>query len=275
MVRQMAESNCEWCGKKIVRRGNKKGRFCSLSCKAEWQRTQKPVTRDWLYQRYVVEGLSTYQIAKMVNRDPKRVWEWLRDFGIPTRERTWDNQPSPDKPYQQREWLIQAYLVEKRSAADIGKQFGVTEATILHFLEKHRIERRTGPETRKLNGKYVGFKGKLNGMYGKRGSLHPNWKGGFTPERQAFYSSIEWRKVARAVWRRDRGTCQRCGRRPRTREERRDFHIHHIVSFAYKPLRARLDNLVLLCRDCHRWVHSKENVDGMFRKHITVQRRLF
>lgn len=38
-------------------------------------------------------------------------------------------------------------------------------------------------------------------------------------------------------------------------------HIHHIVSFAVKGLRAEVTNLALLCVACHRYVHSKRNVD--------------
>jgi len=55
------------------------------TCKAEAQRQSKPVTKEWLQQKYVAENLSTYAIAKIVNRNPKRVYEWLVDFCIPTR----------------------------------------------------------------------------------------------------------------------------------------------------------------------------------------------
>lgn len=51
--------------------------------------------------------------------------------------------------------------------------------------------------------------------------------------------------------------CQRCG-------SKEDLHVHHIVSFAKKELRADPDNLVLLCADCHHWVHSNENINDEF-----------
>ena len=38
------------------------------------------------------------------------------------------------------------------------------------------------------------------------------------------------------------------------------FHIHHVVSFADKELRAEPSNLVLLCEACHQFVHSRENL---------------
>lgn len=267
----MVKSNCRWCGKEIVRGGFKPGQFCGRTCKGEWQRTQKPVGREWLHQKYVVEGLSTYAIGKLVRRDPKRVHEWLLDFGIPTRERGWSNVPDDTCPYQQREWLEREYTEKGRSAKEIADQFGVVEQNILHFLRKFGIRRRTMSETRKR--KYWGVPGKRNGMYGKRGEQVPNWKGGATPERQAFYSSGEWKEAVKAVWKRDRGTCQRCGKKSKGKQDK--FHIHHIVSFAYKPLRADVKNLVLLCNDCHHWVHSKANVNREFRRQLRVQPKLF
>ena len=100
-------------------------------------------------------------------------------------------------------------------------------------------------------------------MYGRNGADNPNWKGGVTPERQALYSSQEWASVVQQVWQRDQATCQRCGLKAGTRGGD-SFHIHHIISFAVKDLRLDLDNLVLLCRDCHSWVHSKANTGKEF-----------
>jgi 5-methylcytosine-specific restriction endonuclease McrA len=87
-------------------------------------------------------------------------------------------------------------------------------------------------------------------MAGRTGSTNPNWKGGVTPERQALYASAEWRRVARAVRKRD-GGCVECG-------QRTDLHVHHIKSFAEHPdLRLDPDNLVTLCRAHHHDKHRK------------------
>jgi len=43
--------------------------------------------RDWLHQKYIVEQLSTYEIGRLVSRDPKNIYQKLRDFEIPTRPR--------------------------------------------------------------------------------------------------------------------------------------------------------------------------------------------
>lgn len=258
----MVKSKCKYCGEEIVRAGFKPGVFCNLKCKGEWQRTQKPVSRDWLYQKYVVEGLGTSKIGKLVKRDSKRVYEWLVDLEIPIRKRGWKNQLT-GKLYQDKEWLRQKYQEEGISASDIAKQFEVTEANILFFMRRHNIPRRTISEARAL--KHWGSPGELNGMYGVCGENHPGWKGGHTSERQAFYNSEEWAIASRAVWIRDERTCQRCDKKKAWKDT---FHIHHVVSFAIEELRADVDNLILFCAKCHRWVHGKENIEKLWIKEV-------
>lgn len=252
---------CKSCGKSFERRGDKPGVFCSLKCKGDWQRTQKPVDREWLQQKYEVEGLSTYQIATLVNRNPKQVWHWLKDYGIALRERTWDTEPNT-QPYHDPEWLRAEYVDKKRSAGEIANQFDVEDENILYFLKKFGIKRRNASEVRKV--KRWGLSGDQNPMFGKRGKEVPSWKGGLTPERQAFYSSIEWAKAVKVVWQRDNATCQRCGIKKERGRKDLLMHIHHVVSFQVKEQRADPANLVLLCATCHRWVHSNDNVNRDF-----------
>jgi 5-methylcytosine-specific restriction endonuclease McrA len=69
--------------------------------------------------------------------------------------------------------------------------------------------------------------------------------------------------MSRAVWKRDKGTCQRCGAKA---NDGAIMHIHHIVSFAVKELRTETGNLVLLCIGCHHFVHSAANTGREFVK---------
>ena len=100
------------------------------------------------------------------------------------------------KPYWDRDWLYTEYVINQRSAADIAIDFDCNENNIMYFLKKHKIETRTMSETRAV--KHWGLSGEQNAMYGKRGTEVPSWKGGCTPERQAFYSSrSEERRVGK------------------------------------------------------------------------------
>lgn len=230
--------NCEICGVSVTRWWyaymGERPRYCTRACKAEAQRQQKPVDRDWLYQKYVVEGLDCTQIAALVHRNSKRVWEWLRDYGIPTRGRgtTGNGRHTKGKPRhltpEAREKLSQ------RARAD-----------------------------RLADGRKPYLKDGVHHLKGKRGAETPNWKGGVTAERQSFYGLPEWKDAVKAVYKRDNATCQRCGKR-NNGSTRGAFDIHHIVSFAVAELRCEVSNLVLLCEACHYWVHSSDNTEGEF-----------
>lgn len=251
-------TSCKWCSKQITRRGSRKPVFCSMSCKAESQKTAKPISRERLFQLYAVDGMGTYQISQLVHRDPKRVFEWLRDFGILTRKRRWEVTPGR-KPYHDRAWLEHEYVRNARSASDIASGCDVSENNILFFLHKLGIPRREMDEIRAH--KYWGTSGAANPMYGVTGDRNPNWRGGITPERQSFYISDEWRKASQFVWKRDDATCQKCGIQADVGIE---LHIHHKVSFGNRLLRAEPSNLILLCKSCHQFVHSSKNLKGQF-----------
>ncbi len=163
------------------------------------------------------------------------------------------------KPYWNREWLYREYVEKQRSSGDIATEFGVRDANILYFLKKFDIERRDVSEARAI--KYWGVTGEDNPMYGRSAETNPNWRGGVSPERQTLYSSQEWSDAVKVVWKRDKATCQRCGVKSKDTDE---MHIHHIVSFAVTHLRVEPSNLMLVCKTCHNWIHSKKNVNHEF-----------
>lgn len=233
------ELPCATCGKLVVRRRFEnrpiRDAFCSMACKAEMQRRQKPVDREWLYQKYVVEGLDCTQIAALVNRNSKRVWEWIRDYGIPTRRRGTTPQTHRFQP---------------------GHKLGVGRRHTAEARERLR-------QARIRDGHVPYLKNGVHHLKGKRGAETPGWKGGVTAERQAVYGTQEWKDCVKAVWRRDDARCRRCGHDARLHD--RSFDVHHVVSFAVKELRCEVSNLVLLCEPCHYWVHSAANTE---REHL-------
>jgi hypothetical protein len=163
------------------------------------------------------------------------------------------------QPYWDKKYLIEEYITKGKSLSDIAKIHNCHTNNIWYFIKKHNIKFRSISESRKL--KYWGLKGQDNPMFNKRGELHPNWKGGITPERQSFYISNEWKKACSFVWKRDNAQCQRFKIKE---NEGVPFHIHHIISFRNKELRADTTNLILLCEICHSWIHSKNNKNSEF-----------
>lgn len=239
-------SFCSFCGAPVVRRkqarsANVQRHFCDNECKANYQRLAKPVTREWLKEHYIDKKLNCTQIGIIVNRDPKSVWNWLRDFGIPTRPRGGASSPGSFRKGQEGTFKGKHHTLETRKRlSDIAKADG-------------RVPYDPGV------GSY---------MKGRRGADTPGWKGGITPERQAFYSLPEWAEAAKRVWARSGAKCARCEVNHNTETRRGTFHIHHIVSFEVRELRADISNLVLLCKPCHHFVHSNANVNSEFIKEI-------
>lgn len=233
----MVVSVCKMCGNSITIAGSKPAVFCNLLCKADWQRTQKPVNREWLYQKYVIERLGTYEIAKLVDRNPKRVYEWLLDYGIKTRTK--------------REAVVE---MNKRESIRKKRAESSAKRVISDETRRKQSESKAGVPRPNLRGE-------KNGMFGRTGEKSPSWKGGKTPKRQQVYSSKEWKDATRIVRKRDGNTCAKCAKR----HTRTSLHIHHIRSFStYSELRCDPNNLVLLCEKCHKWVHSKKNINKEF-----------
>lgn len=200
---------------------------------------KKPVGRDWLHQKYITEGLDTTQIAALVQRDPKSVWNWLKDYDIPTRG---------------------------RGTTGNGRH---TKGMKPNITPEGRARKSAALRAARLADGHVPYlKNGVHHLKGKRGADTPNWKGGATPERNAVYGSLEWKAVIKAVWSRDNATCQRCGKHHNTAVNRGSFDIHHIVSFAVAELRCEASNLVLLCEECHYWVHSADNVNREFIREV-------
>lgn len=233
-------SKCSFCGKQVSRRKQTKNvriHFCDLTCKSEYQKLAKPVTKEWLTDHYIVKRLDTSQIAKLVNRNPKSVWNWLKDFSIPTRKRGTTGNGWKSKG------AVNPFLGKHHSKNTRNKLRAIA-------ISQNRV-----PYHRHI-GSY---------MKGRKGDQCPNWKGGVTPERQSAYNSLEWRKCVKTVWKRDNGTCQLCNL-VKSKMRHVPFDIHHIQSFAVRETRFDPDNLVLLCEPCHYFVHSKRNTGLKFIK---------
>lgn len=234
------ECICGFCKKPLTRTISKTSiYFCGLGCKAQWQRAKKPVTKKWLYKKYVVEKLNCTEIGELTNRDPKSVWNWLKDFNIPTRKR----------------------------GMDVNQQFKKGQISAFKGMEHTEENKEKMRQARIKEGRIPCYVDGVHWIHHpKFKGRHPaSWEGGISPERAASYGKVQWKKAVKAVWERDNAICQRCGLDHRIVDRNiTKYHVHHLLTFTRRHTRYEVDNLVLLCDKCHRWVHSTKNKEKLF-----------
>jgi hypothetical protein len=233
----MGKVSCEFCKGELLRRPSRSGRYyCGTQCKAQWQRLARPATPDWLREQYVDLGLDCVQIAAIVKRNPKRVWEWLQDIGIETRPRggiTASGSFAKGCP---------ALFKGRKHTPENREHF-----RRIRLIDGHVPYLKDGVHWLKATGRRPG-----------------TWKGGITPQRQVFYATEEWKACVAAVWERDQ-SCRRCDIPSHsTPGGRLRFDLHHIDSFMIVARRADPANVILVCVHCHRWIQSRHNQERRF-----------
>ena len=78
---------------------------------------------------------------------------------------------------------------------------------------------------------------------------------------ELLYSSIEWKNAISEVWVRDKNTCQMC---KKVKNSNNSLDIHHIIPYACGIGVTDPNNLILLCKTCHQFVHSSKNNERLF-----------
>lgn len=131
--------------------------------------------KDWLFQKYINEKLSSAEIAEICEVDPKTIRDNLRKFNIQIRNKGAAQRLRQDNAttfYRDKDWLRKKYEVEKLNTTEIGKICHVSWATIREWLVKFNIDRRKPSE-------YIA-------MACKRGENHRWWKGGKKKDSQGY-----------------------------------------------------------------------------------------
>lgn len=190
--------------------------------------------RDTLTQLYTLQQLSDRAIGELLDVPAHQVYLTRRALGIPSRPRghnlTGGQRPAID------------YGTWRGKSRDAATRAKISAAA------QQQVSRPSG---------------QFHPMFGRTGCANPNYKHGRSPERQRVYSSYAWRVVIEYVYGRDGGECQRCG--GAIEHQHKNQHHHHLAGWEDFPER-RIDpeNVVLMCRPCHEWIHSAQNTARHF-----------
>jgi 5-methylcytosine-specific restriction endonuclease McrA len=291
--------------------------------------------RDLLYNLYVIQQLSTRDIAKQLVLSQTTVRRRLAKYGIDTRKHKDSKNTDFYKNKMQPYW--ESLMVrENRSCAYCGKEFeiqphmdkkycseGCVKLSVsLQKTNRYKVECSNCGEIlyrtkwRIDNSNHQFCNRKCLGEWKSKQPIHRNEIGRFCAncgefilvtrwrnKREKVYCSTEcmgehysnnglfsgknsgawkggkisrtqygenWFKQRRKTRKRDGYKCTRCGKSELENGE--ELSIHHIINFKEfeSYLQANeLSNLVGLCRECHTFVHSSENVKG---EYIMTQR---
>ena len=106
-----------------------------------------------LYNMYWVEGKSMAKIGQEIGCDAKTVLNYMKRFGIESRGGLGSNKGEKSHYYGKgkhsqlnKDDLYKMYWVDEKSMVEIGKDVGLSEATIRYYMKRFGIERRSGSE---------------------------------------------------------------------------------------------------------------------------------
>lgn len=175
--------------------------------------------KDWLYDQYVTQGKTRYEIACECDVVFAVIERWMRRFEIPTRD------PLHDVPWRQKD-VLQDLVDTGLNAREIAEELGCERTTIATWIEA-------------LGVRYE--------KYASDGTGNDT-----TEQFRNCYALEKWRQ---AVLQRDNWACQMpgCGERDGL------LHAHHIKRFdSFPDGRFDVSNGITLCDNCHRLTYGKE-----------------
>lgn len=181
-------------------------------------------------------------------------------------------QQSEEPVYTDEDWLVQKHHDEKMSLNAIAREIGVSDPTILYWMQKHEIpviETQVGrPPTRQeladeewMRREYVDNRkstSEIGNMLDVSSTCVGYWlnkhgiktrvneKSDVNPD---FRLTGRWMRLRCEIYKRDDYQCQHCG------AEHCEIHAHHVTPVSEGGAKWDEDNLLTLCVGCHMEVH--------------------
>ncbi|WP_231976000.1 helix-turn-helix domain-containing protein [Streptomyces sp. 3214.6] len=99
-------------------------------------RARQEVSRKTLSRLYLDEYRSLQQIADLTGFSRKVLTELAREYGIPLRDGPQDYRP---RGTVEREWLVEQYVVRRRTLPDLAREMGMSTANMARWAHAHNI----------------------------------------------------------------------------------------------------------------------------------------
>ena len=238
---------CDNCGKIFSRpyyAAQSKNQFCSTECMSQFKSNQQEIIfaervggdpYQYLYQKYVVDKMTTRQIARQIYGNEKcfnSVNKWLKKYKIPLRH---------GSEAVKTQWINND---ERRK---------LSRKTLLKKEVRDKIRQAQQTEEYKMK-QSIAKTGEKNGMFGVIGEKHPRWDESRTHEqRTKERKTFEYSQWRTSVFERDDWKCKVCND-----DKGGNLTAHHLNSYdEFENERYLIDNGVTLCDKCHKSFHSK------------------
>jgi len=98
--------------------------------------------KNWLYQKYIVDNVSMYRLAKTQNVSVSTIRYHLIKFNIKIRNKEQSINPNIRPYYRHKHWLFNQYVNERKAISEIAKICNATLMTISNHLKKFNIKTR-------------------------------------------------------------------------------------------------------------------------------------
>lgn len=242
------------------------------------------IPEDVLYQKYIVEELSTNKIANNFNCSPHTILSNLRKFNIPIRSYSEsmiiDRGVDIDKTI-----LYEKYIIDKCTTRDAARIFNCSQSTLRRYLKKYNLPIRSCSDAQINSHEYKFDKRKWDLYYyyiikemsaaeiakifncsstlinfwlhkhnisirappeNFRGSKNPAWKGGITEQKYCYKFNDQFKEYIRDKFNR---TCYICEKTEDDLDRKLD--VHHIDYNKSSICNGKEFAFVPLCHSCH------------------------
>ena len=206
---------------------------------------------DWLEARYHGDGWTQREMADACGVSPRTIRERMKRHDIETRDMEGENHPLCG---ESRDESVRERISETMEGREVSEETRerMSESHIGNKVPEAAREK----ISRALEGRKKSAETRTKMSKSRLGDSNPNWKGGHTN-----YYGPGWNPARKAVRNRDK-VCQNCG----ADDEEANLEVHHIIrvqefidaSGVGRSEAHSMDNLILLCRDCHVNVHYGE-----------------